>query len=423
MATTQLTSRVTPFQEVTAGTPPANAAAWASETSMRHVSASVDLSALVQSMLEDERSQLNITDDEPMIRGISGGGNIEVPTDFYMHGTGQTPADGAAITEDELSTLIEHAVGGMNLGTSDELVVAGAHTTTDIELTDTLADGTWVGLDDSDGITHLRRVESSSAGGVGRVHVLHRALPFTPADGDLARGCVVYYLDEDPLEDSSQGPYTFSWLYETGRASNRETWECRGCKSSLASIKTDRNELAMLSFATKIGSFITPEASPVPTHTIAQTGSAGSVVGPRTNVWVQDVGTTTNTTSQVSAFEVDPGIVNEPIETQTEDGTNLPGLFGYTLGRNPCTVTMTLVPFGNTPLSDFIARTTKSIQWERTAAAGSAWSLYMPRATLDETPASAEASTVLAASLKYRAHYDDTQTTAIARSRLQIIRC
>jgi len=423
MSTTHLASRITPFQEVTAGVPPASAVAWASETSMRHRSGSLDLTELKQSMIEDERSQLNITDDEPMIAGIAGGGDVSVPCDFDMHGTGQTPADGSPITEDLLSTFIEHCFGGMALGTTDALVAAGAHSTTDIELTDTLPAGTWVGLDDSSGITHLRRVESSSAGGVGVIHVLHRALPFTPADGALARGCAVYYLDEDILEDSQLGPYLFSWLYELGRGSQRQTWQTMACKSSITGFSLARNEVGMFSTVTKVGSFLTPQDAPVPTWAANPTGSAGSAVGPRTEIWLQTRGTTTDATVQVDSFELDPGIVSNPVPTQTEDGTNMPGLYGYTLGKNPCTVAMNIIPHADTPLADFAARTEKSVQWERQAAAGSAWSIYLPRCTHDDGPAPADVSTMLGQSVKLRAHYDDDQSTAIARSRIQVIRC
>ena len=424
MTTNFAASRLTRAPETTAGIPPANAAAWAALTSIRHVAGSLDVSALEQSMIEDERSQLNISDDEAMIPGIAGGGDIEVPCDHYMHGmAGQAPADGSPVTEDELSLVLEECFGGVALGTSDELVAAGAHSTTAIELTDTLPVGTWVGLDDADSIVHLRRVESTAAGGVGVVHQLHRALPFTPADASLARGCAVYYLDEDVLEDSANGPTTTSHLIEKGRGSQRETWELRGCKSYLKALKLARNELAVASVGTKVGSFTTPDASPVPTHTTDPEGAAGSNVGPRTQVWIETRGTTTDTTVEVNGFELEPGMPCEPIPCITEDSTNMPGLYGYTLAKAPCTVAMTVIPYADSPMADFAARTEKSIQWERSAAAGSAWSVYMPRATHDKQPNTADASTVIGNALKFRAHYETGQTTAIARSRLQLIRC
>lgn len=321
MATAQMPSRASFALETTAGVPPANAAAWAAGgSSMRHIADSVNLDGLVAAMLEDQRSQLNITDDEPDIIGIAGGGNVEVPMDLYMHGSGQDPADGVAVTEDDVSTLFEHSWGGMSLGTSDNLVAAGAHTTTAIELTDTIPVGQWVGLDDASGIRHLRRVEATAAGGVGVIHTLHRALPFTPADSATATGCAVYYLDEDPLEDSSQGVYTMSWLFERGRGAQRRAWECRACKTSIGALSLGRNELAKISTSTRVGSFLTPESAPVPTWANTISGSAGSVVGIRTRVWLQDRGSTADTTVQVSSFDVNPGIQSIPIEVQTDGG-------------------------------------------------------------------------------------------------------
>lgn len=425
MATAFGPSRVSFWQESVQGTPPADAATWASEgTSIRHVAGSVDLSSLVASMIEDQRSQLNISDYDPWIIGIEGGGTPEVPTDYYLHGTGQSPADGSPVTADALHTLGAHSWGGGALGTSDNLVTDGAHTSTAIELTDTLADGSWVGLDDpTTGLRHLRRIESSADGAEGRLHQLHRELPWTPDDGETALGCAVTYLDEDILEDSSQGPYTLSYLWERGRGAQRRTWLGRGCKTSITGIRLARNELAMLSTTTRVGSYLTPESAPVPSWSNSIEGSAGSVVGPRTRVWLQDRGTTTDSTVQVSAFELDPGLLSAPIETQTSDATNMPGLFGYILQRGSCSLSLSVVPHADGPLTDFGNRTEKSIQWERTTAGAGAWCVYLPRATYSGTPALADVSTALGQQLQFTGHHDDNLSTALGRSRAVIVRC
>lgn len=425
MATHHGPSRVSFWQESTQGIPPADAATWASEgTSIRHVAASVDLSQLVAAMIEDQRSQLNISDDEPMIVGIEGGGNVEVPTDYYLHGTGQSPADGSPVTADALHSMGAHSWGGGALGTSDNLVTDGAHTSTAIELTDTLANGSWVGLDDpTTGLRHLRRIESSADGAQGRLHQLHRELPWTPSDGETAYGCSVTYLDEDVLEDSAQGPYTFSYLWERGRGSQRRTWLGRGCKTSITGIRLSRNELALMSTSTRVGSFLTPESAPVPSWSNTVEGSAGSAVGPRTRVWLQDRGTTTDSTVQVSAFDLTPGLVSGPIEVQTEDATNMPGLFGYMLQRNPLALSMSVVPHADGPLNDFRSRTEKSIQWERLTPGAGAWCIYLPRATYSGTPGMAEVGTALGQQLQFTGHYDDNISTALGRSKVQLVRC
>lgn len=420
MATSALASRLSYFSETTAGTPPANAAAWASETSIRHIAGTLDVTALAQSVVEDERSQTYILDDEPVIKGIRGG--VSFPFEAYLHGHGDSPGDGSAVAANDLSTILLNGLGGRELVTSDNLVAGGAHSTTQIELTDTLNVGDWVSLADSDSNMHLRRVTSVAAGGVGQIHTLHRALPFTPSDGETARGCIVLYIDEDALEDSAGASgRTLSWLIEKGRGSQRESWECRACKSNLTGITLDRNGAPKVQFENLVGSFVGPESAPVPTWSSTPTGSAGLVVGPDTTVFWQAQGTTTENTLQVAGFTVEPGVVSQPIETQTEDATNMPGLYGYTLARNPCRVSMDVVPFNGNLYAQFTAETVYHIQFERSAALGSAWSIYFPDVTFESEDIAGNANDVLASSRTFRAHQDASQSTDIARSRMQII--
>lgn len=422
MATTSLASRLTYFSETTPGTPPANAAAWASEQSIRHIAGTLDPSALMESVIEDERSQTYILDDEPVIHGIRGG--VSFPFDAYLHGSGDTPADGSAITANDLSTVLLNALGGRALTTSDDAVASGAHSTTAVELTDTLNVGEWVGLDDSNGLTHLRRVESVSAGGVGQIHTLHRALPFTPNDGDLARGCIVLYIDEDVLEDSAGASgRTLSWLIEKGRGSQREAWECVGCKSNLTGISLGRNEAPKVSFETLVASFSGPDSAPTPTWSGDPSGSAGLAIGPNTNVFLQAQGTTTDQTLQVAGFTIDPGVVSQPVETVTEDTDNMIGLHGYTLGRNPCRVQFQAVPDADARITEFLSGTVLHVQFERLAAAGSAWSIYFPDCTHDAEPNFASVNDLLGNGISLRAHHQNAYSSVIARSRMQIVLC
>lgn len=419
MTTSNLAGRLAYFQETTSGTGPAD---WnASGTLIRYLAGSLDPSSLVQTVIEDERSQTYVLDDDPVIQGIKG--SVEFSHEMYLHGHGQSPGDGSAPTALALSTLLEHCLGVETLVTSDALVALGAHTTTAIELTDTLAVGDWVGLLDSDSNIHTRRVTSTAAGGVGVIHQLHRALPFTPADSDIAYGCIVLDIDEDILEDSAAGPYTLSWLIEKGRGSQRQTWECYGCKSYLSSISLGRDQAAKIGIGTMVGSFDLPPDAAVPTWTGSPAGAAGRAIGPLTEVFIQTQSTTTENSLNCTSFEVEPGVMPARIESVTEQTSGLPGTALYGLARNPCNITATIVPHVDTYYTNFDAGTVMHCQFERQAAVGSAWSIYFPDCTVQATPTLADASSALGHTISLRAHADASQSTDHARSRMQIVLC
>lgn len=424
MATHPLPSRLTPFTETTQGTPPANAAAWAALTSRRHIAESIDVSSLRQSVIVDQRSQLYVYDSEVRILGIKG--SVEVPWQVYLHGSGQSPADGATVTAWDLGSDLQHCWGGILLGTSDDLVVAGAHTTTAVELTDTLPRGTWLGfVDPATSLEYQRMVISNAAGGVGVVHQLHRALPFTPADESIAYGKTVIYLDEDVLEDSNGagGPFTRSWLVEQGRqnSTSRETWQLMGCVSSLTGIELGRNDVPKLSFNTLVGSFLTPESSPVPTWASTPSGSAPRAIGPRTSVFLQTQGTTTNQTLQAQSFQITPGIARARFETVTEDQTNMPGTGRYGMTPGECRISAVVAPTADARLTEFANSTLLHCQFERNAPVGSAWSIYFPQVSHVEEPGRAAAGPLLGYQLDLQAHNYAAGTTDLSRSMIQIV--
>lgn len=421
MATHALPVRLSFRPETNAGTPPANAAAWASDaTSIRIISGSLDISGLQQSVIEDERSQLYVNDDEPVILGIRGG--VTFSFEAYLHGHGDSPADGDTVAANALSTLLLNCLGGRDLADADDCVASGVHSTTQVETTDTYAVGQWISLDDSNGIAHQRRIMSSTAGGVGQIHTLHRALPFTPSDGDLCTGLITMYPDEDVLEDSAGASgRTLSFLIEKGRTSQRQAWECRGCKVNLTGITLDRNGAPKLQFTVMVASFIGPESAPTPTWSNTIEGAAGIAIGPNTEVFFENQGTTTDTTLQVSGFTIEPGWESMATETQTEDSANMIGIYGYSLNRAPGRVSFQAVPHADARITEFTASTVKHIQFERRAARGSGWSFYFPDCTHEAEPNFADVGNLLSQGLSLRTHQEGAQSTNIARARMQIV--
>lgn len=423
MATHPLPGRLTFWPEsVAAGSGPADAAAWAALTSMRFVAETLDPSSILQSMVPDQRSQLYVLDDEPMILGIKG--SVEFPFAAYLTGSGDAPADGATVASWTFGTLMGHAFGAVHLGTSDALVNSGDHDVDQVELTDAaIPIGAALGFVDANGIEHIRHVTSSSAGGVGQVYTLHRDLPFTPQDTDIAYGKTTISIDEDVLEDSGAAlSRTLSWLLEFGRqnSSSRETIECNGCVTYVTGITLGRNELPRVQFSTLVGSFDTPEAAPVPSWSSTPAGSAPRVIGPNTSVFLQDTGTTTDATFQTSSFEITPGVVRSRQETVTEDTAGMPGIGRYGLEPGGCTISTLIAPTADGRLTEFNNRTEKHLQFERQGPVGTAWSFYFPRVTHSATPAKAAAGPIMGYQLNFNAHQVSGGATDMARSRMLI---
>jgi hypothetical protein len=420
MGTAFKPARLSFFPETTSGTGPAD---WAADgQSIRHMD--LDLTPFKETMLEDMRSRLAISRDrEAPIPGIKG--SVEFPFSIYLTGAEDTAITGEQLLESTTATVIGKGMGGIRRAQSQTVAVAGATSTLVVEtvVSTGLVVGDFVQMADSNGVMHQRRVTAIAAGGVGQILTLHRALPFTPADGSLVVGCITLHIDEDVKEDSQVGPYTWSFLGEIGRQAStaRRATEAVGCEVMIESIELSRNGLPMVKFKVLVGSFETSESTTSPTWTDAPTGAAPVPIGPRSRVFLQDRGTTTNATLNVSSFEIDPGLPAVRVETMTEDTTGLPGTYGYTLGDAPCTVKFNIVPHTNDHLDDFAARTERHLQFERLAPAGQAWSIYFPRVVHNERSSPADANGMLGQSLSFEALHDDDMTTDVSMSRMVIV--
>lgn len=378
---------------------------------------SLDVSSFVEETLEDERSQTTVLGYDARIRGIKGGN--EFPFEMYLHGLVSATTSGSQAAANALTSLLEHCFGGARRGYADEAATGGSHSTTAVEVgtVANFAVGDWIGLEDANGDVHLRQVVTI----VGDVLNLHRALPFTPADEDPVHACTVIYPLESRLVDSSSGNYTLSWLVQKGLAGSTASWEALGCVSTVTGITLGRNAMPKLAFNTMVGSFRTPEAAPSPSWSGTPYGAAGLPIGPRTKVFVQTEGTSTENTLHCIDFSVEPGITRTRVETLTEKASGMPGTGLYSLDRTPCNISMSVAPLASSYWTDFEAGTLKHIQFERNAVAGKAWSLYFPKCEA-VTPAPGNYNQVLGNTLSFRALNDDGATT-ITQQRMYIVLC
>lgn len=414
------TSSLAYVDETTQGTGPADAAAWVTDgVRLRHIMGTLDPSGFKQSTIEDERSQENVQDFDPVILGIKGG--VEFPFDVPLHGLGDTTASGNTVDQNELSELLEHCMGGVHL--SNSTVATGGTTTTAILTADTaIALGCYVVvvLPDMPQVNYPRRVVAFN-GGTNTV-TFDEVLPRAVAADDVIHGAATHYFDEDILNDSSIGPSTRSWLISVGRGSEREHWEANGCKSYIDALELPRNGVAKAKIKTKVASFQTPDELSDPAFTATPDGDAGTAIGPRSSLWLQDYGSTAAASRHCIDLAIKPGGVPEPVETLTEVESGMPGISHYGLARDKTTATVKTL-FSQGEFQDFNAGTLKVLRWVRHGGPGVGFAVAMHRCEVRETPTMAPVGPSMGMELEIHALRDTTAiaSTDLARSRLVIV--
>lgn len=412
MATTNLTSSLAYFPEVTQGTGPANAAAWvASGQRIRHIAESLEASSFKQTMIEDMRSQEAILARETKVFGIKGG--VEFAFDAYGTGQGAATAPAAQIALTPLMTLLAHCFGGVHRSNTSN-ITAGTTTTVTVTSATNIILGCLVLIQDADDPNRpvVRRV----VGIAGLVLTLDRALPFTAANGDVCHAMATIYVDETALVDSAIGPTTMSWLISKGGTGTnqaaREHWEARGCKGMLEGIELARNALPLLKFKVLVASFLTPEAAPEPTWTADPAGNAPVGIGPDTQVNLANFGATPNTLIHCSECSVQTGVSSVPVDTLTEVNTGMPGRYGYTLAQGETKVGLQIVPMAQAEFTEFNAQTLKIFNWQRIRPAGAVFSVHLSRAEIEETPGSAAVGNALGETYALRGLRDAANASA-----------
>ena len=131
MATSSHPSQLGYFQETTSGTAPANAAAWASETRLKHIADSLDISGVKQQVVDDMNAQVNIFGQNQKKKGLKNG--FTVPFSLYATGTGATTADGSQVAEIDLMTVLDHCWGGLHRGNSEGITTVTSQTQFDLD--------------------------------------------------------------------------------------------------------------------------------------------------------------------------------------------------------------------------------------------------------------------------------------------------
>lgn len=435
MATSKHPSQLRYAFESTAGTGPADASAWDTAVgsastggSLRHIATSLNTDALKQSMIEDERSQVDVLTQELKIHGIRGG--VSIPFEIYLHGTGVLTADTDQVADDMVGNFLEHVFGGQQ-STYSTTATGGSTTTAVLDATTGIDEGVYLAIQDNtspiaahSGRVYIRQVASYNSG--TSTVTFDEALPFAVSSGDIVHGCRAYYIDESVLVDSTGASNRqLSWHIMKGLAGATEAWELHGCVSELASMTFNRNAAPTLAFNTHVASYVGPGTAVEPSFTDTPFGFAPQAIGPSTSLWMADTGSTTSTQFSAISVGVAPGLVRTPVETVTEATSGMPGRGLYSIGKSDCMATIHFAPYTATRLSEFLNDTEKQIRYAKAAAPGSAWAVHFPRCQVVEEPTSMDAEDVMGVNVAFRAMQraanSNASNTALWRSRMVLI--
>lgn len=369
----------------------------------------VDPSAIVQSWVVD--ATLN-TRAKTIRKNIPGLKNVEgVKVGLNWHSVGVETASGNQVSETAHTKVCKHLLGGQQRGYST--TCTGGTASIPVVASGTgIDEGVFLGFEDADdpGRVHIRRVVSWNLGGLAAT--LDQALPFTPANGDKVHACVMSYIDEDVLEDSEDGPYTWSWRIEKGVEA---VWNLHGSKANF-SMSFPRNAPPRMDLTVMAATF-RHETLTKETWTQTPAGFAPLAIAPDTKIFLQTYGTYTDATYCTSSFAMEPGVLINPIDTVvTAEGSQMEGRCGYTLGQAETTVSVGLVPFDDDWETALQAGTYKTIRYAQVAQAGKAWAIHFSRCEIAETPKWGVLSNAQGVNLKFRCHEDlDNSNAANAK--------
>lgn len=366
MANIPWLSRLAFADESTPGDPPANAAAWATETSIQHIRDSLSAENLFPEIVEDMRSQIHVGGNEVDLEGLRNG---EFGYSLYLTGTGTTTTAGTQVAETALSRIVENWCGGIHRTNSTDLVAAGSHSATAIEVTaDTdFAEGACIGWEHPDtGEVYIRRLVENTG---TTVWTLDEALPQAADDGDVIHGAITLYQGDTVLASSNAAGRQLSYLLLFGEPTidDTETFVTIGCVNNVTAFNWTRNEGPTIDVTAMWSNIVLPHESPPTSISWSDDpeGVAPAVVGPEGRVFFQDVGTTTQASFCLSSLSFNPGLTRSRVETVTEQTDNMQGTCHFSVARPEPEVTFVLTPWGTDELDDWEAGTFK--QWRTQA--------------------------------------------------------
>lgn len=407
--------------ETTPGTPPADAAAWASAegTTVDRIRVHAVSTASIrgQAAVEDMRLKDRIFGKDPPIKGLRTADGI--PLEVSLHGSEEATSATAQVTESALMRLLEHTFGGLLRGYSSAISAVSSATVLTLTTTDGLTPGVFYALEDADDSGRLFpvRVVAEDTGEI----TADMAVPFTPTTSDLAHAVAMIYIDDQALMNPSDGSAsTISLLIQEAIG----LWQTAGGKLQCDSLALERGAVPKLGFSA-FSAYAEPYgdgAPTAPTWTGSVQGAAGLVVGADTKVFVQNVGTSTYAILDVVSANLTPGVPVVPQDTITEATDNMQGRAGY--GTQPADTILELGVYLNSSWqSVWGSNQPKVVRIFQVAPAGSGWFVHASNAYLMESPEPGDANEAKIQTLRFVCHEDrsldsDSSNLDLARSKL-----
>lgn len=401
-------------ESVAAGTGPAD---W-SDSGVRIDHTEADVSTISQDIQQDPRMEVSwarFGRNAPVL-GLKSGQKATVTLLFT--GSGDTPADGETATISSEAYLTGHCLGAVRaIPTKD--VASGTTTTITVAAITGWTVGDFIAVQDlttpaavNTGKVYIRRITAIS----DNTATIDEALPFTPASGDLAIGCVTAYVDEQVLEDSTAAlSRTLSWYFSKGgntTAGDDEVWVLYGTAADLTLMDFGRSSQPKMQLSIQCGSWET-SADVVKDNQSSSNGQAAKVIGKDTHVWIEDYGTTTSTKHCVASIEVATGVQRHMIETVTSPGLHMEGLCGYSaVGNQSTQVTMDITGYTDDWEADLQAATPKVCRYAHDGAPGSSWALHFSRCWVRETPTRSESGEVSSNKVVLESVQDEVNSNA-----------
>jgi len=421
------------YRETTAGTPPAD---WDADGQLVDFTA-MDAAGFSQTVITDGviGDRIFAMGGRASILGMRSVGQFS--SSHYLTGHGQTPASGSAPTVTFLSDLLQLALGGRRLVTA-RAVTGGTATAPTVDAVTGLDVGDFMAFED---------LTSPSAANSGKCYVrrivdidtltltLDESLPFTPADGDAARGTIVIYIDTATIQSTGGiSGATASLKVQRGdvAAAASQVWEATACVPTLEIDSIERDGVPTIGLTWGVGAWKTyADGITKTTWSAAKTALASAIVPPRaigigSTVWLQAYGTATSVCRSAASVSIGVGVPRPQIETVTECTSGLHGIAGYTTEQADTTIELVL---GNLTAVDYEALlqagTYQVFRYAHTGAYGRGWAIHCPRVTISATPSASEAGPNLATTLSLRATEDldnaDADPVNLWKSKIAIV--
>ncbi len=328
-----------------------------------HLASSLGIDQIALTEVSPEFVRQRVKQTQPTETALS---NVNYPISMYVTGLGSTLAAGTTATATALTRMLVNTLGGVHY-TETCTLAGGGHTATVVNVDDasTLAVGAMLAWEDSDGLLHPRVITDVT----GLAVTLNWALPSTPNDAELMRGGATIFIDEDVITDTSSNlSSTFSACIQKG-ANASAGWEVRGCKAELSGLSFARNDFPTAEYTIQGMSFSDPSAGPSPDlPTVAFPNP--QVIGPDSQVIVNDAGSTTLTTVCNGDVTVEPGVPVVPLECMADNLGDTEGIGLFSSGPADTLINVDIFPYAATWHTDKAANTNKQVGVIKNAASG-----------------------------------------------------